>query len=132
MINPTDPPTDQQIHYFKPTINQSQPTDPTMTQTPDPTHFSHNPTTTQTSDPTTTHNLFRHRSQQKKKTTTTTVTHAVNHAKKKKKATTEPLDCNPPEKLSHCDVWCMLGGEWSLGLKRGESKWRKREGRERR
>ena len=85
MINPTDPPTDQQIHCFKPTINQSQPTDPTMTQTPDPTHFSHNtrpkyrtqptstttqtpdPTMTQTLDPTTTHNPFRHRSQPKKK-----------------------------------------------------------------
>ena len=28
MINPTDSPTDQQIHCFKPTINRSQPTDP--------------------------------------------------------------------------------------------------------
>ena len=28
MINPTDPPTNQQIHHFKPTINWSQPTDP--------------------------------------------------------------------------------------------------------
>ena len=33
MINPTNPPIDQQIHCFKPTINRSQPK----------THFSHNP-----------------------------------------------------------------------------------------
>ena len=62
MINPTDPPTDQQIHRFKPTINRSQPTDPnpirrstmrdereavwSFTDPQPTTHFSHNPITT--------------------------------------------------------------------------------------
>ena len=34
MINQTDPPTDQQIHRFKPTINQSQPTIQTQLANP--------------------------------------------------------------------------------------------------
>ena len=41
MVNPTNPPTDQQIHCFKPTINRSQPI----------THFSHNPNTKPNHDP---------------------------------------------------------------------------------
>ena len=84
MINPTDPPTDQQIHHFKPTINRSQPTDPNPTRqstTNNPLQPQPTSTTTQTPDPTTTHNPFKHRSQppKKKKSATATVTHAKNH-----------------------------------------------------
>ena len=50
MINPTDPPTDQQIHHFKPTINRSQPIDPNLARrstTNDPLQPQHTSVTTQ-------------------------------------------------------------------------------------
>ena len=50
MINPTDPPINQQIHCFKPTINRSQPTDPNPARrstTNDPLQPQHTSVTTQ-------------------------------------------------------------------------------------
>ena len=49
------------------------------------------------------------------------MTHAVSHAQKKK-ATTEPPDCNPPEKLSHCGAW-WCDWVWCLSLKRWFHRW---------
>ena len=90
MINPTNPPTDQQIYCFKPTINQSQPTDPTMTQTPDPTHFSHNTGPKHRTQPTsaTTQPRPKHRTQPWTKHRTQprpTTPLGTGHSKKKKK-----------------------------------------------
>ena len=125
MINPTDPPTSQQIHCFKPTINWSWPT----------THFSHNPTTTQTPDP----NHYQRPKHRTQPWPTTPL--STDHSKKKKKNKKKnkkktqpqnPSDCNPLEKMSHCDVWCWCweeNGVWVWREERadGETEKEKRE-----
>ena len=99
MINPNDPPTDQQIHHFKPTINRSKPTiNQSQPNDPNPAHQSTliQPPTSKIQNPT--------------------------------PVQWERGRAMRDEREAMWDGWEIS----AMKLQRGESRWRNREGRERR
>ena len=148
MINPTNPPTDQQIHQFQ-THHQPIPTHRSKPSLPihderwerDRVKLRRSTTnnplqpqpTLATTQPWPKHRTQPRpttRSQPKKKNHNRhsdrhqkpqpPLTHAVTHPQKKKKSNHRTVESQPTRKMSHCDVWCWCWEENGVWVWREE------------